>query len=213
MPIRCALNFRVSSIFLLVLAFRSCNSGRICSWRCESLGSLLLFLIWLVFVCICYWGLNIGNVFSEGVESAVVTLDSIVIYKTHEWIAAKPTVYFHCQGGNKTKLPDVQKEHVLYSFNGEESWQVCGILLSCFELSWSFSNFSCLTLLGVVISTHHSVLDFYLAKLCFFFSPPSNFLTIVFIAWNFWILSQVLKTKNKMLKATFFCEHLVKRKK
>lgn len=60
---------------------------------------------------------------SEGEESAVVTLDSIVIYKTHEWLASKPTVYFKCQGGNKTKLPDVQKEHVLYSFNGEESWQ------------------------------------------------------------------------------------------
>ncbi|KAL0545035.1 hypothetical protein IC582_020173 [Cucumis melo] len=60
---------------------------------------------------------------SGGAESAVVTLDSIVIYKTHEWLAAKPTVYFHCLGGNKTTLPDVQKEHVLYSFNGEESWQ------------------------------------------------------------------------------------------
>lgn len=67
---------------------------------------------------------------SEGAESAVVTLDSIVIYKTHEWLAAKPTVYFHCQGGNRTTLPDVQKEHVLYSFNGEESWQVCGISMS-----------------------------------------------------------------------------------
>lgn len=84
---------------------------------------------------------------SGGVESGVVTLDSIVIYKTHEWLASKPTVYFQCQGGNKTKLPDVQKEHVLYSFNGEESWQVCGLSLSCFEQCYSFSNlfffFSC----------------------------------------------------------------------
>lgn len=72
--------------------------------------------------------------FSGGAESAVVTLDSVMIYKTHEWLASKPTVYFQCQGGNKTKLPDVQKEHVLYSFNGEESWQVCGLSSSCFEL-------------------------------------------------------------------------------
>ncbi|XP_022143802.1 uncharacterized protein LOC111013628 [Momordica charantia] len=85
MPIRCTLNFRVSSIFLIVSAFLNCVAG--------------------------------------GAESAVVTLDSVMIYKTHEWLASKPTVYFQCQGGNKTKLPDVQKEHVLYSFNGEESWQ------------------------------------------------------------------------------------------
>ncbi|CAK9320025.1 unnamed protein product [Citrullus colocynthis] len=85
MPIRRPLSFKVSTLFLIVSTFLSCQSG--------------------------------------GVGSGFVTLDSIVIYKTHEWLASKPTVYFQCQGGNKTKLPDVQKEHVLYSFNGEESWQ------------------------------------------------------------------------------------------
>uniref|UniRef100_A0A2P2J5P0 DUF7953 domain-containing protein n=1 Tax=Rhizophora mucronata TaxID=61149 RepID=A0A2P2J5P0_RHIMU len=57
------------------------------------------------------------------VLSAVVTLDSIKIYKTHELFGTKPTVYFHCQGGNKTELPDVGKVNFTYSFKGEESWQ------------------------------------------------------------------------------------------
>ncbi|XP_038697640.1 uncharacterized protein LOC119995260 isoform X2 [Tripterygium wilfordii] len=61
--------------------------------------------------------------FSESVSSGVVTLDSIVIFKTHEWLNAKPKVYFQCKGENKTELPDVKKVHVLYSFKGEESWQ------------------------------------------------------------------------------------------
>jgi hypothetical protein len=33
-------------------------------------------------------------------------------------------VYFHCNGENKTKLPDVKEAHMLYTFKGEESWQV-----------------------------------------------------------------------------------------
>lgn len=56
--------------------------------------------------------------------SAVVTLKSIKIYKTHEWLKGIPTVYFTCKGENKTILPDVKKAHELYSFKGEESWQV-----------------------------------------------------------------------------------------
>lgn len=55
--------------------------------------------------------------------SAIVTLDSIRIYKTHEWLK-KPTVYFHCNGENKTVLPDVKNANFDYAFNGEESWQV-----------------------------------------------------------------------------------------
>lgn len=61
--------------------------------------------------------------FPGSVLSALVTLESIEIFKTHEWLKSKPTVYFHCQGGNKTILPDVKKTHVLYAFKGEESWQ------------------------------------------------------------------------------------------
>ncbi|KAJ4979010.1 hypothetical protein NE237_009790 [Protea cynaroides] len=59
------------------------------------------------------------GVFSSG----VVTLKSIQIFNTHEWFNAKPTVYFHCKGENKTILPDVKEAHVLYTFRGEESWQ------------------------------------------------------------------------------------------
>ncbi|XP_054796707.1 uncharacterized protein LOC129302061, partial [Prosopis cineraria] len=55
--------------------------------------------------------------------SAVVTLKSIEIYETHEWLKATPTVYFTCKGENKTILPDVKEAHVLYTFKGEESWQ------------------------------------------------------------------------------------------
>ncbi|GMH10115.1 hypothetical protein Nepgr_011956 [Nepenthes gracilis] len=62
--------------------------------------------------------------------SAVVTLQSIQIYKTHEWLKAIPTVYFSCKGENKTILPDVKEANVLYNFKGEESWQPLTELLS-----------------------------------------------------------------------------------
>ncbi|KAG6386336.1 hypothetical protein SASPL_155232 [Salvia splendens] len=57
------------------------------------------------------------------ISAAVVTLDSIEIFKTHEWIPTKPKVYFHCKGESEIILPDVKHKHVLYSFRGEESWQ------------------------------------------------------------------------------------------
>ncbi|ONK59944.1 uncharacterized protein A4U43_C08F12550 [Asparagus officinalis] len=57
-------------------------------------------------------------------SSRVVTLGSIEIFNTHEWLPTRPTIYFKCQGGNKTVLPDVKKTHFLYVFKGEESWQV-----------------------------------------------------------------------------------------
>ncbi|ONK61386.1 uncharacterized protein A4U43_C08F29370 [Asparagus officinalis] len=56
-------------------------------------------------------------------SSRVVTLGSIEIFNTHEWLPTRPTIYFKCQGGNKTVLPDVKKTHFLYVFKGEESWQ------------------------------------------------------------------------------------------
>ncbi|KAF8402801.1 hypothetical protein HHK36_010892 [Tetracentron sinense] len=61
--------------------------------------------------------------FAGILSSDVVTLESIQIYKTHEWLKAKPTVYFKCQGANMTILPDVKETHTLYTFKGEESWQ------------------------------------------------------------------------------------------
>lgn len=68
------------------------------------------------------------------VRAAVVTLDSIEIYKKHEIFGSKPIIFFRCKGENKTILPDVKKKHVLYIFKGEESWQVYidGISLNSF---------------------------------------------------------------------------------
>lgn len=63
------------------------------------------------------------NLFPGCVLSAVVTLDSMKIYKTHEWLKSKPTVYFHCKGENKTELPDVKEVNISYTFKAEESWQ------------------------------------------------------------------------------------------
>ncbi|KAJ4970163.1 hypothetical protein NE237_003262 [Protea cynaroides] len=74
--------------------------------------ALLPLLGWLF---ICFF----PGVFSSG----VVTLDSIQIFKNHEILNAKPTVYFRCKGENRTILPDVKKTHVVYTFKGEESWQ------------------------------------------------------------------------------------------
>lgn len=57
------------------------------------------------------------------ISAAVVTLDSIEIFKTHEWIPTKPTVFFQCKEEDEIVLPDVKEKHVLYSFKGQESWQ------------------------------------------------------------------------------------------
>ena len=73
------------------------------------------------------------------VLSAVVTLSSIEIFTTHEWLKHTPTVYFLCKGENKTVLPDVKEKHVFYDFKGEESWQV-GSLLHPFLSVVGFSS-------------------------------------------------------------------------
>ncbi|KAL9331920.1 hypothetical protein ACSQ67_001530 [Phaseolus vulgaris] len=57
------------------------------------------------------------------VVSADVTLSSIEIYTTHEWLKATPSLYFQCKGDNKTELLDVKETNVSYTFKGEESWQ------------------------------------------------------------------------------------------
>ncbi|MED6182894.1 hypothetical protein PIB30_033020 [Stylosanthes scabra] len=61
--------------------------------------------------------------FPGSVLCAVVTLSSIEIFTTHEWLNLTPTVYFKCNDENKTLLPDVKKKNVIYAFRGEESWQ------------------------------------------------------------------------------------------
>lgn len=72
--------------------------------------SLLLFL--------CYI-----TCFREVVSTATVTLQSVEIFATHEFIGADPTVYFNCKGEEKIIFPDLKKAHVLYAFKGQESWQ------------------------------------------------------------------------------------------
>ncbi|GMI84724.1 hypothetical protein like AT3G53490 [Hibiscus trionum] len=68
---------------------------------------------WILFGC-----------FPGLISSLVVTLDSLEIFRTHDWDwMSKPTVYFACKGENTTLLPDVTKPGVLYSFRGQESWQ------------------------------------------------------------------------------------------
>ncbi|MED6174269.1 hypothetical protein PIB30_067513 [Stylosanthes scabra] len=63
------------------------------------------------------------TLFTGSVLCAEVSLSSIEIFKTHEWLKVTPTVYFLCKGENKTVFPDVKKSHAFYDFNGQESWQ------------------------------------------------------------------------------------------
>ncbi|PIA38818.1 hypothetical protein AQUCO_02700191v1 [Aquilegia coerulea] len=63
------------------------------------------------------------SIFPGVFSSGPVTLERIEIFTTHDWLKATPTVYFRCQGENKTLLPDVKKKNVVYTFKGEESWQ------------------------------------------------------------------------------------------
>ncbi|KAL3684509.1 hypothetical protein R1sor_002531 [Riccia sorocarpa] len=60
---------------------------------------------------------------SEVVADGNVTLESITIFKTHEWFGRKPTVYFQCHGEGKVYLPDVLEKGFSYRFLGQESWQ------------------------------------------------------------------------------------------
>ncbi|KDO47508.1 hypothetical protein CISIN_1g027567mg [Citrus sinensis] len=86
------------------------------SLRCRRLSSRVS----CVFLALCMFLNSLPGL----VLAAVVTLDSIKIYKTHEWLDNKPTVYFKCQGENKKILPDVKEKNTTYVFKGEESWQI-----------------------------------------------------------------------------------------
>ncbi|KAL9429166.1 hypothetical protein AB3S75_031052 [Citrus x aurantiifolia] len=85
------------------------------SLRCRRLSSRVS----CVFLALCMFLNSLPGL----VLAAVVTLDSIKIHKTHEWLDNKPTVYFKCQGENKKILPDVKEKNTTYVFKGEESWQ------------------------------------------------------------------------------------------
>lgn len=70
-------------------------------------------------------------------SSRLVTLDTVEIFTTHEWFG-KPTVAFRCNGENKTYLPDVKEAHTLYTFKGEESWQVSQTVGVIFKIDRQF---------------------------------------------------------------------------
>ncbi|WCJ34617.1 hypothetical protein M5689_015915 [Euphorbia peplus] len=76
----------------------------------------------ICFVVAYFHGIVIS---SSSAGAAVVTLESIQIHNSHEWLkSSKPDVYFSCIGDhNKTFLPDVKDLNFTYTFNGQESWQ------------------------------------------------------------------------------------------
>lgn len=138
------------------------------STNCGLPASSFLFLILLC----CFPG---------HILAAVVTLHSIQIYTTHEWLKSKPTVYFQCKGENQTILPDVTRANTLYTFNGEESWQPLTELSSkkCKRCGFFEKDFLPL----------HDVFDEW--ELC-----PSDFTASD---------GKYTHIKEKELNATFFC--------
>ncbi|CAJ1968414.1 unnamed protein product [Sphenostylis stenocarpa] len=131
---------------------------------------LLLFISSIFFAC--FPGLT---------SCAVVSLKSIEVFKTHEWLKVTTTVYFLCKGENKTVLPDVKKSNALYAFNGEESWQ---------PLS-NFSSKKC--------------------KRCGFYEEDSITSDDVFDEWEFCPSDftapngEYIRFKEKEFNATFLC--------
>ncbi|KAI4349238.1 hypothetical protein L6164_009854 [Bauhinia variegata] len=113
--------------------------------------------------------------------SAIVSLSSIEIYRTHEWLKATPTVYFRCNEENKTILPDVKKANVFYTFKLEESWQPLT----------NFSSVKC--------------------KRCGFYVQDNIVADIVFDEWEFCPSDftkpdgKYLRSKEKEFNATFLC--------
>ncbi|KAI5682191.1 hypothetical protein M9H77_03419 [Catharanthus roseus] len=119
--------------------------------------------------------------FSAFTSAAVVTLESIEIFRTHEWLNFEPSVYFQCKVENRTFLPDVKEKHVLYSFKGEESWQPLTDL----------TNKKC--------------------KRCGFYEKDSLKSDDVFDEWEFCASDftrsdgKYVRTVDKEFNATFFC--------
>ncbi|ESW16491.1 hypothetical protein PHAVU_007G161100 [Phaseolus vulgaris] len=131
---------------------------------------LLLFISFIFFAC-----------FPGSTLCAVVSLRSIEVFKTHEWLKATTTVYFQCKGETKTVLLDVKRSHALYAFNGEESWQ---------PLS-NFTSKKC--------------------KRCGFYEEDSITLDDVFEEWEFCPSDftapdgEYIRFKEKQFMATFLC--------
>ncbi|KAI3738381.1 hypothetical protein L2E82_28410 [Cichorium intybus] len=137
------------------------------------------------------WNSRVSIIFifclPELLLSAVVTLDSIEIYTTHEWLSSTPTVYFRCSGEKKTVLPDVKKTHTAYHFMGEESFQPLT----------DFSSKKC--------------------KRCGFYEKDHIKFDDVFDEWEFCPSDftppdgRYMHTKDKEFNATFLCDDCIKK--
>ncbi|KAI3683773.1 hypothetical protein L1987_84288 [Smallanthus sonchifolius] len=118
--------------------------------------------------------------------SAVVTLHTLEIYTTHEWVST-PTIYFQCNGENKTVLPDVKDKNTVYTFRGEESFQPLT----------DFKSTKC--------------------KRCGFYEKDRITSDDVFDEWEFCPSDfksddgRYIRTKAKELNATFLCPECVKK--
>ncbi|XP_024982990.1 uncharacterized protein LOC112519220 [Cynara cardunculus var. scolymus] len=124
--------------------------------------------------------------FPELLLSAVVTLDSLEIYKNHEWLGSKPKVYFQCSGEKKAALPDVKKTYTVYKFKGEESFQPLT----------EFSSKKC--------------------KRCGFYEEEHIKFDDVFDEWEFCPSDfaasdgRYIRTVDKEFNATFLCHECIK---
>lgn len=135
MPIRKPRISKVSINFIVFGVFLSCFPGKFSlffSGNRQEFDVLNTTPLCVRLICLFSY---IGCILS-----ATVTLGSIVIYDTHEFIkGVKPIVYFTCQGENKTVFPDVKEKNVSYEFKGEESWQVRLCLCSKFPFLFQFA--------------------------------------------------------------------------
>ncbi|MCL7049926.1 hypothetical protein MKW94_000416 [Papaver nudicaule] len=106
------------------------------------------------------------------------------IFNSYGLVTA-PTVYFNCQGENKTSLPDMKKRNSLYTFKGEESW----------EPITEFFNKKC--------------------KRCGFYEKNVVMSDDIFDEWEFCPShfkapdGEYVRLKDKEVNATFYCPECV----
>ncbi|TYH89498.1 hypothetical protein ES332_D01G265200v1 [Gossypium tomentosum] len=160
----------------------------------------------IFFRCLVWW--IFFSCFSGLISSAVVRLDSIEIYNTHEWIT-EPTVYFVCKGENMTVLPDVTKADTVYTFKGEESWQKGqnAILLLVQGPPWDFYRYI------EIQETNEPLIELKSKKCkrCGFYEKDTFKSDDVFDEWEFCASDfkangKYILFKEKELNVTFNCE-------
>ncbi|KAJ9559078.1 hypothetical protein OSB04_013692 [Centaurea solstitialis] len=147
--------------------------------------------VWCDIICLLvdfyvFVGLLVFFLDAELLLSAEVTLDSLEIYKNHEWISSNPKVYFQCSGEKKSNLPDVKKTNHVYKFKGEESFQPLT----------DFQSKKC--------------------KRCGFYESEHIKFDDVFDEWEFCPSDfsasdgRYIRTKDKEFNATFLCPDCIK---